>query len=959
MAADDRADLVLPSRVPVASGQKPLATRLLTTLIASIATLAVAAVAYQWIGAGVAALLVLPVVVAGAMLGLTGGLVGGVLAALASNLLIAVLNEQPLLDVLNDGGWASFVFVAIGGVVGRMGELGQRLRAELTQRERATQRLEAVSTQLSEAQEVAGLGQWEWHVNDDIVIPSWRLLRMIGLDPRRAPATGLGVDVVHPRDRAMVRRTLARALDDHQPFTVEVRIRRPDATIAEVLAHGVVIVDDAGAPTVVRGTAQNITERKAYERRLATQSAVSAALAESTSLAEAAPAILSAHCRFLGWDVAALWVPEPRGEALVMLDVWREQGVEGVEPFIEDSRSRRFERGYGLPGHVWATGDARWLPDLGEPGFMRTSAIAADLRTGLAFPVAEGREVLAVIELFSIDVRPEDPQLVQLVVQLGQQTGLFARRRATEDQLRLSAAQRGAFMAASLDGFISMDHLGRITDFNEAAERIFGYERSEAVGQRVGDLLIPPSLREQHEAALRRQVETGRSTILGRRTELVAQRKDGTEFPIELSIVRVDMGPHPFFMGSLRDITDQRAAQDRLQLAVRLQSAVAQLGQEAVGVSDADQVLHHAAMLVGDVLRADEAVVLQLVPGLAGLAVAASTAPDADGDQRSITLRGIEGHAVETATAVAIEDLSTTLRFEPSASLRGTRYHAAIAAPVQGGRGTFGVIAAYWTQRRDFTDEERAFLITVAQVLGTSIDRARADQNLRQTLDTLTAIDTERRQLLGRLVHAQEEERTRIGEDIHDDSVQVMTAVGMRLQSLARRLEDEEDLRRVAELEEVVGRAVGRLRHLMFELRPPTLDRDGVGPALRLYLTQFTAESAIPHEFVDELPSEPPADARVVLYRVAQEALVNVRKHANASKVVVSLKPDGGGVRLRIVDDGIGLPDRAETARAGHLGLVAMRERAEMAGGRVIVSRNADRGTTVECWVPYVVASVG
>jgi PAS domain S-box-containing protein len=217
-------------------------------------------------------------------------------------------------------------------------------------------------------------------------------------------------------------------------------------------------------------------------------------------------------------------------------------------------------------------------------------------------------------------------------------------------------------------------------------------------------------------------------------------------------------------------------------------------------------------------------------------------------------------------------------------------------------------------------------------------------------------IEEERRALLSRLVTVQEEQRHRIANDIHDDSIQTMFGVGIRLHVLRTMLGDADQLRVVSNLETTVDQAISRLRHLIFELRPTALDHDGLLPALRLYLEQMHAESGIEFDLQSQLSVEPPAEPRVTLYRLAQEALVNVRKHAHAHEVRVTLQDRNGGISVRIQDDGTGFHiSRATAAAPGHLGMAAMRERAQMAGGWVELDSAENRGTTVEFWIPLPV----
>ncbi|MGZ4130896.1 MAG: PAS domain S-box protein, partial [Actinomycetota bacterium] len=231
-------------------------------------------------------------------------------------------------------------------------------------------------------------------------------------------------------------------------------------------------------------------------------------------------------------------------------------------------------------------------------------------------------------------------------------------------------------------------------------------------------------------------------------------------------------------------------------------------------------------------------------------------------------------------------------------------------------------------------------------------DRIASQQELQESYDALRRADTQRRRLLAQLVSAHEEERFRIANDIHDDSIQVMTAVGMRLTILRKELEvgSDADLKK---LEDTVEKAIKRLRHLLFELRPAALDRDGLVPALRQYLDMMLEQGGPVVSLEHDLAREPSPDTRILVFRLLQEALQNVRKHARASNVRIVVSSEKDGIRVGVRDDGKGF-DTAESTIAlpGHLGLASMHERADLAGGWVRIESGRGEGTLVEFWVP-------
>jgi PAS domain S-box-containing protein len=130
------------------------------------------------------------------------------------------------------------------------------------------------------------------------------------------------------------------------------------------------------------------------------------------------------------------------------------------------------------------------------------------------------------------------------------------------------AAAQAAILQAALDAILTIDHEGRIVEFNPAAERIFGHKRSDVLGRDMAGLLIPPRLRQQHHRGLARNLATGEGPVLGRRIEMPALRSDGVEFPIELAIVRIP-GEPPLFTAYVRDLSGAKRAEEATREADR------------------------------------------------------------------------------------------------------------------------------------------------------------------------------------------------------------------------------------------------------------------------------------------------------------------------------------------------------------------------------------------------------
>jgi PAS domain S-box-containing protein len=213
--------------------------------------------------------------------------------------------------------------------------------------------------------------------------------------------------------------------------------------------------------------------------------------------------------------------------------------------------------------------------------------------------------------------------------------------------------------------------------------------------------------------------------------------------------------------------------------------------------------------------------------------------------------------------------------------------------------------------------------------------------------------DRERARLLRHLVAAQEEERRIIAADIHDDSIQQMSAAAIRIGMLGKYIDDDAGQGILAKVEASVGDSIDRLRKLMFQLQPPALAHDGLAGALREQLAAVADEAGFRWDLSSDLASEPANALRINAFRMVQEALVNVRKHAGASFVAVSLLATDNGVYASVQDDGCGFDaEKFDRSERGHLGVTSMRERAELAGGWCKITSSPGSGARVEFWMP-------
>jgi PAS domain S-box-containing protein len=293
--------------------------------------------------------------------------------------------------------------------------------------------------------------------------------------------------------------------------------------------------------------------------------AVARILAERDVPVEVYESVLQSIGTSLGWEVGSVWEVDPEDGRLRCAKTWHTG--EGAREFEALSERLVLAPGEGLPGRVAESGRPAWITDAPEDAnFPRADAARrSGLHAAFGFPLRSPRGVVGVMEFFSSRQREPDEPMLETMEVLGSQVGQFVARRHSEEEVRTSESRLRAMLEAALDAVITMDHRGRVLGWNHAASAIFGYHPSEAIGRDMAELIVPPSLRQQHRSGLARFLDGARPQILDRRLELTAMRRDGTEFPVELTITKIALPGAPMFTGYVRDITDRVKAERELR----------------------------------------------------------------------------------------------------------------------------------------------------------------------------------------------------------------------------------------------------------------------------------------------------------------------------------------------------------------------------------------------------------
>jgi PAS domain S-box-containing protein len=174
-------------------------------------------------------------------------------------------------------------------------------------------------------------------------------------------------------------------------------------------------------------------------------------------------------------------------------------------------------------------------------------------------------------------------------------------RRQAEAALQSSEARKNAIVQSSLDCIVTMDHEGKILEFNPAAEKVFGHARADVMGRGLAEVIIPPALRERHREGMVHYLATGETQVIGKRIEITAIRSDGSEFPIELAITRMGREKPPTFTGFIRDLSERKRLEAQLFQSQKLET----VGKLAGGIahefnSILTAIIGQSELLLGD-----------------------------------------------------------------------------------------------------------------------------------------------------------------------------------------------------------------------------------------------------------------------------------------------------------------------------------------------------------------------
>ncbi|MDO9116692.1 MAG: PAS domain S-box protein [Nitrospira sp.] len=309
---------------------------------------------------------------------------------------------------------------------------------------------------------------------------------------------------------------------------------------------------------------RDITERVRTEQRKRVQIALNMLLSAETLNGEGRQKMLAAIGGSLQWAAGVWWSPDSTNR-LHCRAIWAADPAKNDE-FLKITHGLDFGPGIGLPGRVWESGEPAWISAAGKTEtFPRApSAAAGEIHGALAIPIPFRGGVGGVLEFFSNQAKEPDESLLAILAWIGQQIGSAMERQQAEQARQESDSRMRAIVHGAMDAIIVMDSSGRISGWNQKAEEIFGWTEQEAVGRDLAETIVPPSLREAHRMGLAKYLATGVGPVLNQMVEIIGARRDGSEFPVELTITPLALDSGRMFSAFVRDITVRKQMVERL-----------------------------------------------------------------------------------------------------------------------------------------------------------------------------------------------------------------------------------------------------------------------------------------------------------------------------------------------------------------------------------------------------------
>jgi PAS domain S-box-containing protein len=523
----------------------------------------------------------------------------------------------------------------------------------------------------------------------------------------------------------------------------------------------------------------------------------------------------------------------------------------------------------------------------------------------------------------------------------------------------LSEKHFRALIENSADGIALLAADSSVLYASPPTTLILGYQADEMVGRQALEPVHPDDLAAVRAMCVQLRKTAGASLV----SQFRYRHKEGSWRWLEGTAKNLLAEPGvEAVVVNYRDITERRIAEEEREqylareLAARATAetaaerlrAIQTITDAALGYLALDDSLRELLGRTRTVLAGDSAAILLLTDDNRHLTFRTAQGLEAGTPpQGMIPLESsIVGKIAEQRKPLIVEDLT---QIEGVIPVLRKNVRSLIGAPLLSQEEVIGMVFVGTFSRCRFSEEDLRLLQVVADRAATVIEHARLFEQVRA--------GRERAQLLSQqLMEAQEAERRRLARELHDEIGQALTAVKLNLQGVQRAAGDPAAMPRLEESLAIVDRALQQVRNLSLDLRPSLLDDLGLVAALRWYVDRVAQRAGFTAEFIAEPPGiRAPASLETTCFRVAQEALTNVVRHARAQRVRVELRSADGELHLRVRDDGAGFDvaeARQRAVRGGSLGLLGMQERVALIRGRIKIHSASGKGAEVHVSLP-------
>jgi len=492
-----------------------------------------------------------------------------------------------------------------------------------------------------------------------------------------------------------------------------------------------------------------------------------------------------------------------------------------------------------------------------------------------------------------------------------------------------------------------------IISCNQAASEIFGYDLDEMIGRTTTFLHIDEAALEEFRGYLYSSIQE--KGFLGH-LEFRMRRRDGTVFPTEhsVAVLEDEQGQRIGWVSVVRDITKRKLAEEQERELRIIAEALRDTALALSGPLEIDQVFDRILENVWRVVPG-ESINLMLVEGEC-VTIVRQIGHEKSGWKAGTQLiwKLSECSYLKRMAATRKPLLIRNTRKSPywNEVVGGEWIRSYIGAPiVSEDKEVIGIMSMGHSKARFFAPHHVERLSSFAGQVAIALRNAQTQQALRRRGEEL-------QRLTIRLAEAEENERRRLARELHDGVGQSLAVLGLNLGDIREQIEQaglDAGLsladRSLALVEEVIQ----NIRDVMDDLRPPMLDDEGLFSTLSWCCDRFSERTGIEMLVLGkDLEPRPAGNVENTLFRIAQEALTNVTRHARASRVTISLEEEREEIELAIEDNGSGFDDTAprSTGQRHGWGLVNMRERAEAIGGTLTIETTLDQGTTIRVRVP-------